>query len=364
METNTRNINAYLAFFIIHTSQIGMGILGVPKIIFLEANKDAWISIILSGLFISFLTWLIISILKRNKGKNLYEIHENLFGRFMGNIINLCIVIYFIELNYSIIISYIELAITWGYEGIYEWVGTLALILITIYAVLGGFRVIVGVCFLSFFMTIWMIFIIYQPLSSIDYIRILPVLSSTPDEILNGVFRSSYTMLGFETLFFIFPFIKEKKKLHLYSQLAIWFTIVLLLTITIISILYFSPKELEDSVWPLVSMISSVRFPFIERFEVLAISLWILVIFPNLCLSLFISSKGVKHIFNLKQKHGIWVISLFIFVSSFFITKRVDNDIFIDKIGLIGFYLWFIYPVFLYFIIAIKPKIFTRTKRS
>ena len=68
-------------------------------------------------------------------------------------------------------------------------------------------------------------------------------------------------------------------------------------------------------------MISAVHFPFIERFESIAVSLWILVIFPNLCIILFISSKGVKQIFHLKLKHGIWVISIII-LSRVFITKE------------------------------------------
>ena len=87
-------------------------------------------------------------------------------------------------------------------------------------------------------------------------------------------------------------------------------------------------------------MISAVHFPFIERFESIAVSLWILVIFPNLCIILFISSKGVKQIFHLKLKHGIWVISIII-LSRVFITKRVDNNLLIDKVGQVGFYLWF-----------------------
>ncbi len=182
---------------------------------------------------------LLLAYLKKHGNCNLYEIHENLFGRFIGSIINTLIVIYFIAVHYSIIISYVELSLTWGYEGVYEWVGTLALLLITIYAVSGGFRVVAGICFLSFLMTIWLLFVMYQPLDSINLTRILPIMSTTPSEMMKGVFKSSYTMLGFETLFFIFPFIKEKKKLLLFSQLAIWFTTLLVLIATVISILFF-----------------------------------------------------------------------------------------------------------------------------
>ncbi|WML41804.1 GerAB/ArcD/ProY family transporter [Neobacillus sp. OS1-2] len=361
MKSNISFVNAYIAFFIIHTSQIGMGILGVPRIVFLEAKQDAWISVLLSGLFISVIIWMIISILGKYENCNLYEIHENLFGRFIGSIINTFMVIYFIAALYSIIIAYVELSLTWGYEGVDEWVGVLVLLLVTIYAVSGGFRVIAGTCFLSFLMTIWLVFVFYQPLESINFTRILPVMSATPAQIMKGVFKTSFTMLGFETLFFIFPFIKEKKKLLFFSQLAIWSTTLIVFITTVISILFFSPKELEIHIWPVVSMISTVHFPFLERFEFIAVPLWILVIFPNLCLYLFISTKGVKQIFHLKQKHGIWVISIIIFITSFFVTKRVDNNLFFNQVGHVGFYLWFIYPILLYSISNIKSKLFSHS---
>jgi spore germination protein AB len=361
MKSNINFVNAYMAFFIIHTSQIGMGILGVPRILFHEAKQDAWISVLVSGLFISVIMWMIISILAKYENCNLYEIHENVFGRFIGSIINTFMVIYFMAALYSIIIAYVELSLTWGYEGVDEWVGVLVLLLVTIYAVSGGFRVIAGTCFLSFLMTIWLVFVFYQPIESINFMRILPVMSATPAQIMKGAFKTSFTMLGFETLFFIFPFIKEKKELLFFSQLAIWFTTLFVFLTTVISILFFSPKELEKHIWPVVSMISTVHFPFLERFEFIAVPLWILVIFPNLCLYLFISSKGVKQIFHLKQKHGIWVISIIIFITSFFVTKRVDTNLFFDQVGHVGFYLWFIYPILLYSISIIKSKLFSHS---
>ncbi|HLU22850.1 MAG TPA: GerAB/ArcD/ProY family transporter [Bacillaceae bacterium] len=364
MKSNIRIINAFMVFFIIHTSQIGMGILGVPRIIFLESKQDAWISILLSGIFISLITWLMISILNKNEGDTLFEIHVHIFGRLIGSIFNFLIVIYFIAVHYSITISYVEVSLTWGYEGVYEWVGILALLMLTIYAVSGGFRVVTGVCFLSFLMTIWLLFVVYQPLQSINLTRILPIMTATPSEIMKGIFKSSFTMLGFETLLFIFPYIKEENKLQLFSQIAVWFTTILVLIVTVVSILFFSAKELEKNIWPVVSMISTVRFPFIERFEFVAIPLWILVIFPNLCITLYISSKGIKQIFHIEQKYGILLISIVIFICSFFITKRVDNNYLFDQIGKTGFFLWFIYPIFLYGITVIRSKFNTRTRRS
>ncbi|MFE4524648.1 GerAB/ArcD/ProY family transporter [Cytobacillus firmus] len=102
--------------------------------------------------------------------------------------------------------------------------------------------------------------------------------------------------------------------------MAVWFTTFLVLIITIFSILFFSSKELEVNIWPFVSIISSIRFPFIERFEFIVVSIWIIVIFPNLCISLFLSSNGVKQIFRIKQKYGIcsnWIFFMVCIPCSF-----------------------------------------------
>ncbi len=39
-------------FFLVHTAQIGLGIVGVQRVIFVEARQDAWIAVLISGLWI------------------------------------------------------------------------------------------------------------------------------------------------------------------------------------------------------------------------------------------------------------------------------------------------------------------------
>ncbi len=349
-------VNAYMVFFIIHTSQIGVGIAGVPRIIYLEAKQDAWIAVLLSGIFIHALVWLIIQILSRFENKDLYQIHGILFGEKIGNIFNFVVTVYFIMAFYSIMIAYIEMTLSWGYEGVYEWVASLILIFISIYGVMGGFRVIVGICFITFLLTIWLIFVIYQPLDHVHWIRIFPILEADMKELSRGIFKTSYTMLGFEALFFIYPFIKEKNKTLFFAQLAVMVTTFLVFIFTLLSIVYFSPPQLEKTIWASLTMLSIVKFPFVERFEYIAISLWLLVILPNLTLFLWLASKGVKEVFHMKQKYAVWMIGVILFTLSFFLNKRVENNTFIDLVGRTGFYLWFCYPLLLYILTFFRKK--------
>ena len=41
--TQGQSVRAFYLFFIIHTIQIGAGLMGVPRILFLEAGPDAWV---------------------------------------------------------------------------------------------------------------------------------------------------------------------------------------------------------------------------------------------------------------------------------------------------------------------------------
>jgi spore germination protein AB len=310
----------------------------------------------LSGIVIHVLVWLIIQILSRFENKDLYQIYGILFGEKMGHIFNFVLTVYFIMAFYSIMMGYIEMALSWGYEGMYEWVASLILIFISIYGVMGGFRVIVGICFITFVLTIWLTLVVYQPLEHVQWIRLFPILEADIKELSRGIFKASYTMLGFETLFFIYPFIKEKKKTHFFAQLAVMFTTFLVFIITLLSIVYFSPHQLEKTIWAALTMLSIVKFPFIERFEYIAVSLWLLVILPNLTLFLWLASKGVKEVFHIKQRYAVWMISVILLVLSFFINKRIDINTFIDVVRITGFCLWFCYPLLLYILTFLRKK--------
>ena len=48
----SKKISPFLVFFLIHSMQSGVGILGFQRFIAKSAGYDAWMSIILSGLMI------------------------------------------------------------------------------------------------------------------------------------------------------------------------------------------------------------------------------------------------------------------------------------------------------------------------
>ncbi|KPB06569.1 GerAB/ArcD/ProY family transporter [Bacillus sp. CHD6a] len=350
-------ISAYLIFFIVHTNQTGVGIAGVQRIIFLEAGQDAWISIFISYIGMVIVVFAICYILKTFESKDLFQIHMLLFGRWIGNALNLILVLYLLSGLMSMLLNYTEIVQAWVFPDLKTWTIVSIILLISIYGVYGGIKTIVGVSFLGFFLTIWLIFMLIVPVQYMDWTNFLPMFEATPKELLKGAYKTSFTVLGLEILYFVYPYIRDKHKVHKYAQLGVFFTFILIIAVTFVAIGYYSGEQLEKTIWATLSMFKIVQFQNLERFEFFAVSLWLVIILPNTLFLLWAASKGLKRIFNRRQKSMVMVCSVLVLICSCFFQKRTEINEFVDLLGKFGFYMIFVYTILLSFIVFLREKI-------
>ncbi|MBO0958287.1 GerAB/ArcD/ProY family transporter [Neobacillus sp. MM2021_6] len=355
-------INAFLLIFFIHKAQTGVGIVGLPRIVYLEAKHDAWISVLLSGVLVSVVIWFMVLMLKQYDSADLYGIHADIFGKWLGILLNIIYMVYLSACFFMIFMNYIEIVQVWIFPNFPTWQLSLVLIFLAIYAVQGGIRIIVGVAFLAVVGTLWLIFVLMVPIKYADATHLFPIFNSDLKHIVKGIYGTSLSMMGFELLMFIYPFVKEKKKVFLFATIGNIYTTIIFTLITMVSITFFAEDSLGRTIWPVFSMFKIVRLPNLERFEFIAVSFWMLIILPNLCAYLWAASKGFSRIMKKKQKHGVWVIAVLAFGVSFFIQTRYQMNLVTDYIAKIGFILSFCYPVLLSVIVLVK-KWFTRRKK-
>jgi hypothetical protein len=169
--------------------------------------------------------------------------------------------------------------------------------------------------------------------------------------------------MGFELLMFLYPYVKDKKKIFMYSQIGKLYTTIFFTAVTMVCITFFAENGLARTIWPVLSMFKIVRLPNLERFEFIAVSFWMLVILPNMCAYLWAASKGFNRIINWKQKKGIWIIGILVWGGSFFIKARYQMNELSDFVGRLGFLTAFCYPVLLSMIVLVK-KWFQERKKS
>jgi spore germination protein AB len=348
--------NAFLVMFIIHATQFGLGVAGVQRVIYEVAKQDSWISILLAGLVIHLIVWVMIQTLKRFENMDIFQIHVHLYGKFIGRSVNVIYSLYLFSTFVTIMLGYTEIVQGWIFTDLPSWVICSFLVIITIQGVTGGIRMIAGICFLSIMLSMWILFFLIPSMRYAHWDYLLPVMEAPPKALIMGMIKTSYTMLGFEILYCIYPFIKEKEKANKYAQLGVLFTTLLVALLMVLATVYFSPDQLLKTIWATLSMYKIVRLPNLERFEYVAVVLWMLIITPNLVVYMWATTKGLKSTTGLKQRTFLFILCAITIGISVFLKKRSIIDQFIDYVGKAGLFIVFLYPLLLYIMSLLMKK--------
>ncbi|MFD0048195.1 GerAB/ArcD/ProY family transporter [Actinomycetes bacterium NPDC127524] len=355
MVKENRQVSPFFTFYLIHSMQIGVSILGFQRYIAKDAGHDGWISILISGLSINVIIWISYKIL--NKGKSdITVIHKQLFGRVIGNILSLAFIVYLLAMTVTIARTYVEVIQIWIFPQLSTWYMIMILLSLVYVFVIKGFRVVTGIIFLSVLYGIPLIFMNWFPLQEGQITRILPIMDHSIGEILLGAKTMTLNFLGFETLFLFYPFIKKPEKSQKWAHMGVLFSIFLYFITAVVSFLYYSQSQLKDTIWATLTLWKIVNLPFIERFEYTGIAIWLFVIVPNMCLLMWSASWGLKQVIHLKQKKGLILLLIITFISCVWFSNRVEIDLLNSYMGKAGFILIYFYIPFLYAFQLIRLK--------
>jgi spore germination protein (amino acid permease) len=353
-------VNTFLLIFVVHSMQLGVGIQGFQRIIYLEAKHDAWISVILSGVASAIVGFVMVKTLSAYASADLYGIQYDVFGRWLGNSMNILFVLYCLGGFHVIVRNYIEVIQAWIFPELPNWFLSLTLVFLAFYGLNGGLRTIVGLSFFSVTLSLWLVLLLTYPFQFTNWDYLFPFFESSVTEILKGAKQMTFTIIGFEVIFVIYPFLKEKDKVHRHMQYGLLFTTILYLGLMVVSLAYFSGGQLERTIWGTLSLFKIVRFPFIERFEYVAITFWVLLILPNLMFYLWSASRGIARILDKKEKKINWMLLAVLYLSLLYPLNRMEINLMNDYFAKGAFYIVFCYPFLLYGAVLIKKKFFRK----
>ncbi|WP_082232966.1 GerAB/ArcD/ProY family transporter [Halobacillus massiliensis] len=347
-------VSPFFAFFIISSTQIGVGVLGFQKYIVQGMGYDAWMAVILAGLAIHLYIWLIYSIMNRTQMDIIY-LNRALLGKWLGNFINAILIAYLLLLSLTVLRSYIEIVQVWMFKNLNTWVISFFILFLVAYVIKGGFRSVAGICFLGVAIPSFLLITIYFPLQYAHFGNLLPIGNFTIKELGISTRNMVLSYLGFEMIFFFYPFIKEGKKSQKWAQLGHLSSVLTYLIIGIISFAYFSEPYLRKTEWTTLTLWKVVEFPFLARFEYIGVTTWFIVIVPILCLWLWAASRSVKHIFpKLQQKSVLFVVLALLFISVSFFQTREEISMLNTFSSRFGFYFFGGYVPFMYFMTLFK----------
>jgi spore germination protein AB len=338
-----KKVSPFYVFFLITSVQIGIGILSFQKTIVEHAGHDAWISIIVSGLAINMIVFLLYKMLMLSNG-DIVSIHKELFGKWVGAFFNVFFISYFTLLALTVTRSFMEVIQTWMFPELSIWGFNLALLPLLFYIITGGFRTVVGICFFGAVLPAYLLLIFLFPLEFADWGSLLPIFDHSIKELFNASKAMTLSYLGFSTLLVYYPYIDNPEKSHKWAHLGVLSTMLVYLFIAVISFVFFDINQIKQMIWPTLALWKIIELPFVERFEYIGLSSWLIVVIPNICLFIWSACRcGERTFKKIKKKVWLYFILITYFISSFFLQDHETITKFSEIVSKIGFYLVFIY---------------------
>ncbi len=298
------NIKPYGLFSTIVVTVVGVGIFSYPREMTEAVGNDGWIVTLVAGFFSLLLLYLIYEIEKLNDFSSFTDIVVNNFGKLIGFFILISFSIY-MTLNMSIQMRvFVEVIKMY----LLEKTPTEFLIAVTIlagaYVVRFGTNNLVRFNELAFFiMFIPAIFMLLVVTKGADFTNVLPMFQNKPIDYFTAIYSSFISFSGFEIAYLILPLYKNKDKGKRPLLKAIIFITFFYIIITVFCIAVFSREQVKHIIWPTITMITSIDLPgaFVERWEGVVMTLWILFYFATLINFYYFTSDIVKDIFNFQD---------------------------------------------------------------
>jgi spore germination protein (amino acid permease) len=360
MENKNVQISPFLVFFLIHSIQIGVGVLGYQRIIAKSAGNDAWIAVLVAGAAVSLVIWLMYKLLD-NTGKDLIGIHKELFGKWAGGMFSFIWIMYWMVMGAVVLRNYMEIVQVWMFPKINLYIFCLIFLFLVYYGVSAGFRIVTGICFLGVVIPFYLVLTFLFPLEHTEFRQLLPIWNHSFKEIGVASKDMIFSYLGFSTLLMYYPFIKHPRTSKKWAQLGHLLTVVLYAILMIITTAYYSEQQLSRQVWATLGMWKIVEMPFVERFEYIGITSWILVILPNICLFIWAAVKGITDLFPLRPNKVLMILLFTVYVICVTIQGREQINLITDWMSKLGLVLNFAYIPLLYVIWSLVTLI--RKKR-
>ncbi len=339
---------AVFLIWIVKENQIGIGILTFQRDVMNTVRQDAWIVVLLTALIVHMVAYTMIKTLERYPSADLYGIHHDVYGKWLGSFLSSIYMFYLLLSAIIILRRYIEMVHVWLFPTLPMWMLALVILLVVNYAILAGIRVIVGFCFISFFFSIWIVLFLSYNLPYMEWNHFYPLAENFGVSYFEAIYTMIFAIIGFEIIYFIYPFVKDKKAIQKYAHIGIISTTSIYLILMVISIGFYSLGEVNLYSSPTLRLFKVIKLPFLERLEVVVVNTWLIIILPNLLLYIWAATRGMKRVFQWKQKYALYLFSVLVFIGCILIESRQVIINLTPYINAMSFSIVFVYPFILF----------------
>ncbi|SFE39112.1 spore germination protein (amino acid permease) [Paenibacillus algorifonticola] len=342
-----KQITLFQFISIISGSQVSVAVLNLPRKLSEAADTDGWIALII-GWALSLIAGLaIVGVMKYYPNGTLFDLLSEYMGRWAGVLAAMLFALYFFYLMYDGLVRTILVTKTWLLPTTQSFV-LMSLLLIPAYSIVRhGIRNVARYAELIIWISLWIPFVYIYTLKHAHWVYLLPLLKEGWLPILTAVKATIYPMLGMVSIFILYPHLKYKEYATKGIVIANSITMLLYLFVTIICYVYFSPEESHLFNDPVISVLKSIEFKFIERIEVPFISFYLFIFSLIWIPMMYLLTYCIAWIFK-RESIGIplrlLIILLAVGTFFYFPTYNINNFL-VRQLFWVGLILEYIFPV-------------------
>ena len=349
---------------------VGGTILALPTVTTRAFGTSAWWLLLIYGLVFTLGGWLTARLATKFPDETFIEFGAKILGTPLSWALNLFLILVFlavVPLETRLMVEIATIAVlphapSWFISGFF--------LLVVTYSIVKGLDTFAQV---NEFLIIASILIgaavVILGWQNADLIHMLPLVNLRdfrlqPDLIL----VPSFAFFGYPILLYLAPFLKDPKKMTVYTVRTLVFISLLFgfFTFTVLSV--FGAKETLNQGWPALELAKSINIPgiFIERLDLVLILSWIPAIFTTAAVSFFFGVLGIIRLFKLKNASAvIWTLSIVFFFASGRLTNFFMWNRFSIYLSYAGIILSLGLPLFLWvaYLIRPNPKSNARSRR-
>ncbi|AXM88934.1 spore gernimation protein [Anoxybacillus ayderensis] len=305
--------------FLISGTQVGIGILSLPAQLADIANTDGWIAIVMGWIISIIASTIIIKTMEKHEQDTIFDLSRRYFGRIFGTFLHLAFVAYALLASITVVFTSIHITQVWVLPNTPNYLIMMLFMLPGFFITRNGVRVLGRYAEVVFYLTLWMPILIAVPLQKGTILHMLPMLKEGWAPIIQAVKTTVLSFLGFELAFVFYPFLKEKKHAVKAMVIANSISAFTFLLITITCFIFFSPDETPSLIWPTLSLLKTIEFSFIERFEVIFLSFYLFVMSTTGIPYIFTTVFGISQLIGKKDHTIVLLVAVCIFIFTSFL---------------------------------------------
>jgi spore germination protein (amino acid permease) len=306
---------------------IGSEFILFPRLLTKFAHQDGWISVLIGMIYPAYLVFISIYIAKNYPDTNLLNLNKRFFGKFLGTLLNVIYGLQFFmypAVNMVRFGAMIRTNLTFFLTPLKIYAFCLAAAFYAAYKglrVLGKFNEFFYYFFMSVFITSFIV------LKDGKMINLFPVLGSGFGNIINGTWQTLFIFTGFEVILMLHPYATDIKKIKASSLKALGICTFILVSSTIVCILYLGPDIASKPQWPFLFIVNSIDIGIANNLKPIFLLLWIIFGLKTLANYIYLSSTIASELTNMDYKLTCILFTLLSFGFSFIFNSIRAQDI-------------------------------------